>query len=160
MPLMTYRNSRMNIDRFIEIIDAYGSKPEHWPSDEREKASALLAVSEKAQHYQHQASALDALLDKTPAPELPITLQQRVIAQVAGNENLNMWQCLAQWLFGQRPYEHILRPTLMFLLPLLIGLLIGFSLPFMQDSPSLPDDIIATEENHLLALDVSTDMWE
>ncbi len=83
-----------------------------------------------------------------------------MIAQVAGNENLNMWQCLAQWLFGQRPYEHILRPTLMFLFPLLIGLLIGFSLPFMQDSPSLPDDIIATEENHLLALDVSTDMWE
>ena len=57
--------------RFRDLIGAYGADPRRWPPDERAEAEALLARSPEAAALQRTAAALDALLDRAPAPAAP-----------------------------------------------------------------------------------------
>ncbi len=54
----------MGLDRFRELMDAYGAEPARWPANERAAAEALLAVNTEAAQLRKRAGALDALLDK------------------------------------------------------------------------------------------------
>jgi hypothetical protein len=58
----------MNMDRFQELLDAYGAEPARWPEAERDAASALLADSGEARARLAEARALDELLDRAGAP--------------------------------------------------------------------------------------------
>jgi hypothetical protein len=61
----------MKLDRFTELLDAYGAEPRRWPSGERGAAQALLDVSAEARARLAAAAALDALLDQAAAAEAP-----------------------------------------------------------------------------------------
>jgi hypothetical protein len=54
----------MKLDRFTELLDAYGAEPRRWPPAERAAAQAFLAVSAEARGRLAAAAALDALLDQ------------------------------------------------------------------------------------------------
>jgi len=54
----------MGLDRFRELMDAYGAEPARWPANERAAAEALLAINAEAAQLRERAGALDALLDK------------------------------------------------------------------------------------------------
>lgn len=76
----------MNIDRFSELLDAWGADPAQWPdAAERRAAATLLAASATAQRLQREAAAFDALLQRAPLPVLEPSdaLRQRILAQVA-----------------------------------------------------------------------------
>lgn len=75
----------MNIDRFNDLLDAYGAELDHWPADEQRAATALLGSSSEARAAQRRAAADDALLLRAGLPELEPSdaLRRRVLAQVA-----------------------------------------------------------------------------
>lgn len=71
----------MLLERFRELMDAYGGDPRRWPPAERPPAAALLAASAEARALLAEAAALDRLLDEAP-PSAPATLDaERLIAR-------------------------------------------------------------------------------
>jgi hypothetical protein len=76
----------MNLDRFIDLLDAYGADLDGWPQAELAAATALLAALPEAREAQRRAAAEDALLLRAELPEIEPSdaLRQRVLAQVAG----------------------------------------------------------------------------
>ncbi len=75
----------MNLERFTELLDAYGADLDRWPASEQPAATALLTERADAREAQRRAAAVDTLLLRTdlPAIEPSDALRQRVLAQVA-----------------------------------------------------------------------------
>lgn len=75
----------MNMDRFIDLLDAYGADLDHWPQNEQAAATAMLAARSDAREAQRRAAAVDALLLRAALPEIEPSeaLRQRVLNQVA-----------------------------------------------------------------------------
>ena len=72
----------MNLERFRELMDAYGGDPRRWPPMERGPAAELLAASAEARAMLAEAAALDRLLDGAPSMA-PVALDaERLIAHV------------------------------------------------------------------------------
>lgn len=75
----------MNLERFTELLDAYGADLDRWPASEQAAATALLTDRADAREAQRRAAAVDTLLLRTGLPEIQPSdaLRQRVLAQVA-----------------------------------------------------------------------------
>ena len=71
----------MGLDRFRELLDAYGGEPARWPANERAAAEALMAGNTEAARLRIRAAALDALLDKAADPASVIDAD-RLIASI------------------------------------------------------------------------------
>jgi hypothetical protein len=70
----------MNIQRFEQLVEAYGADPKRWPEGEREAARALAhAQAEHCGPLLEAAHALDQALDCAPAGAPSIALRERVI---------------------------------------------------------------------------------
>lgn len=72
--------SALSIERFQQLVEAYGAEPRRWPTDERAAALALLVCSDEARHICEEARALDALLDALPGQEASPALHARILA--------------------------------------------------------------------------------
>ncbi len=73
----------MNLDRFAELLAAYGTNPAQWPQDERAAAEALAQASSTARQLLQEAEALDALLmQRAPMPAFSPDLAARILAQL------------------------------------------------------------------------------
>jgi len=72
--------NEMTLDRLGELFDAYGARPERWPSAERAAALALLFASREARARRDAAAALDTMLDRAPAPNPAPELADRILA--------------------------------------------------------------------------------
>lgn len=79
---MTNDAPMMTLDRFAQLISAYGADAGRWPNDERAGAHALLAHSAEAQAMLETERALDVLLDAVPPPQPSASLQARIMAGV------------------------------------------------------------------------------
>jgi hypothetical protein len=75
----------MNLERFLDLLDAYGADLDHWPTNERGAAIAFLAARPDAREAQRRAAAVDTQLLRAGLPEIDPSeaLRQRVLAQVA-----------------------------------------------------------------------------
>lgn len=73
----------MGLDRFRELVEAYGGEPGRWPANERGAAEALLADNAEATRLLRHAAALDAMLDTAILPEAAFDAE-RLIAAVTG----------------------------------------------------------------------------
>lgn len=69
----------MDMQRFSEILKAYGGNPRHWPMYEREAALQVLQCSLEAKNLQREALLLDRLLNAAPMPEISSALQKRIL---------------------------------------------------------------------------------
>lgn len=70
----------MSLERFAEIVAAYGAEPRAWPEAERDAALALCAQSPSAREIRDEAGALDALLADSEAPKADLALESRIMA--------------------------------------------------------------------------------
>jgi ferric-dicitrate binding protein FerR (iron transport regulator) len=70
----------MNAERFEQLIDAYGARPERWPEDERAAAEQWLAATPAAAARLDEARALDAALDAWTLPPASAVLREKVVA--------------------------------------------------------------------------------
>lgn len=71
----------MNIERLVEILDAYGGDPLRWPVGERLAAQGLAARDPRAAALVAEAEALDALFDAAPSEDPSAALVARVMAR-------------------------------------------------------------------------------
>jgi hypothetical protein len=70
----------MTLARLTELVDAYGARPDAWPSAERNAAELLLRESAEAQRVIANAETFDSLLDDYEvADEVSPALRARVL---------------------------------------------------------------------------------
>lgn len=73
----------MKLERFTELLAAYGGSLGRWPENERKGAEALLAESSDARAALAEAGRLDRLLDEAPNPTArldPAMIAARAVA--------------------------------------------------------------------------------
>jgi hypothetical protein len=70
----------MTLERFADLVGAYGARPERWPDAERAAALALLDRSPQARTRLAEAARLDAALDVVPATPPAPDLAARILA--------------------------------------------------------------------------------
>ncbi|NJC40168.1 hypothetical protein GGQ87_000426 [Brevundimonas alba] len=71
----------MTAERFHALVAAYGADRRHWPEDERAAAEAFAAAhADVAAPALDDADALDALLHRSPTPQVSMALRDRVLA--------------------------------------------------------------------------------
>lgn len=134
--------SRVDLERFAAIVDAYGAESSAWPSDEREAAIELLASSEEAVRLRDEAAALDAFLDVVPVVEPSATLRSRILEQ-APRPALSWaerWSRIAEavWPFGPR-----WQPAMALAAAVVLGVGVGVIVPqaSTSDTDSVTTDI-------------------
>jgi hypothetical protein len=70
------------LDRFRELLDAYGAEPRRWPASERAMAETLLAQMREARDLRAAAAATDALLDRATPIAPPIIDAEILIGRI------------------------------------------------------------------------------
>jgi hypothetical protein len=60
------------LDRFRELLEAYGAEPRRWPASERVMAEQLLAGDSQARTMRAKAAGIDELLDRVTPLSPPI----------------------------------------------------------------------------------------
>ena len=74
----------MTAERFLALVAAYGADRRRWPGAERAAAEAFAAAHpETAGPALAEADDLDALLHRSPTPQVPMELRDRVLAAAA-----------------------------------------------------------------------------
>jgi hypothetical protein len=133
----------MNLERFADLIAAYGTDPRRWPAAERRAAETLLAASAAAQQLVRDAAEFDGLLAAMPLPviEPSIDLHNRIMAQAMAQPKPPGWRSQIAEAFGLLFPAGRMMPQLAALtLALAIGVGAGFAniLPVdTQDSSDL-----------------------
>ena len=72
----------MNRDRFLAILEAYGSEPRRWPAEERAAAAAYAQDDPEAARALRAAAFLDGVLDES-RPLAPSPAMRRRVAEAA-----------------------------------------------------------------------------
>ena len=119
----------MNREAFEDLLDQYGSAEDNWPASRREAITALLERDEKARRALRAARDLDLALASFQ-PAIP-DLSQRIMAAIP----LSLADRALAWLFPGGGAS-LLRPVLASSLPLMLGAVLGLSLPLPGDEPS------------------------
>ena len=122
-------------ERFDRIIEAYGTRPERWPAEERAAALTYLHSNARAQELVASYSALDDLLDDYQVDGLT-SLQQHVLVQTAIVSESTVLDRMLDWLLprSERVVAWLWRPALVACLPLLCGLYLGSHFSFGIDN--------------------------
>ena len=71
----------MELERFRQLIEAYGAEPARWPAAEREAARRLAASDARAAAMLAEAAGLDRLLDQAAPLAPPIVDAEALIAR-------------------------------------------------------------------------------
>lgn len=72
----------MGLDRFRELLDAYGAEPRRWPANERATAEALAAQRPEARELRARAAVIDGLLDRATPLAPPIIDAEALIGRI------------------------------------------------------------------------------
>jgi hypothetical protein len=70
----------MTLQRFAQIVDAYGAEPRAWPEDEREAALGFCAGDSEAQRLREEAKDLDVMLAECGPIAPSRALEDRIMA--------------------------------------------------------------------------------
>lgn len=74
----------MTAERFLALVAAYGADRRRWPDGERAAAEAFAATRAGISHPAlADADAVDALLCRSPTPQVSTALRDRVLAAAA-----------------------------------------------------------------------------
>ena len=136
----------MNIDRFQQLLDAYGASVDRWPVEERQAATLLLDASEEAKARQDRAARLDEVLDAHRV-EVPEPLRDKIIAATRDH---GLPERFLDWLVPDRDrvVSQLWRPALAASLPLALGIALG-SIAWPDNTTN---DEVWKEEIYLMAL--------
>ena len=140
----------MTLTRFSQLVAAYGGDSQHWPLEEQIAAAQLLEISAEARQLQQAAMNLDELLNQVSTVPPSVKLRNRILAAIPPPKqpDFDIWQWLSELLFSTTFSEHIWRPTFTLLIPLILGIVMGFSLASLTNSVTWEID----EELNLLGL--------
>ncbi|MBQ63132.1 MAG: hypothetical protein CMQ19_13820 [Gammaproteobacteria bacterium] len=136
----------MNIRRFQQLLDAYGTREKNWPAEEREAARALLNSDAECASLVQQYQSLDEHLDEY-VTRMPPGLGQRILSQLPAP----LIDRIIGWLIPDVSSQ-IWQPAIAGSLLLILGMIIGASMmgSFLDDAGSESN---WDEEIYLFALD-------
>lgn len=92
----------MTAERFLALTAAYGADRRRWPESERAAAEAFAAAhADAARPILAEADAVDALLHRSPTPQVSMALRDRVLAAAsAGGRAGRIWIDRLSLAFG------------------------------------------------------------
>lgn len=138
---MSHRNPTGNgLDqkRFEQMLAAYGSHPDAWPTEHRQGAQALLEASAECRQLLAQEAVLDGMLDQAPAHEPSRGLRQRVLD--AAPRVSNSWaQRLDRWASGLWPLGRSWQPVGVLAVAAALGIVAGFQLTALDPEQDAAD---------------------
>lgn len=74
----------MTAERFLALVAAYGADRRRWPDSERAAAEAFAAAhADISRPGLAEADAVDALLHRSPTPQVSMALRDRVLTAAA-----------------------------------------------------------------------------
>ncbi len=136
----------MNIERFQQILDAYGSREDNWPREERQAAQLLLQSNTECVSLLRRCHSVDDYLDEY-VPRVPPALRQKILQRLPGS----IIDTIVNWLIPDVRSD-FWRPVIAGSLLLVMGVMLGTStLGDLLDSTAVDDNW--EEEIYLLALD-------
>ena len=136
----------MNIERFQQILDAYGSREDNWPREERQAAQLLLQSNTECVSLLRRCPSVDDYLDEY-VPRVPSALRQKILQRLPGS----IIDTIVNWLIPDVRSD-FWRPVIAGSLLLVMGVMLGTStLGDLLDSTAVDDNW--EEEIYLLALD-------
>ena len=136
----------MNIERFQQILDAYGSREDNWPREERQAAQLLLQSNTECVSLLRRCHSVDDYLDEY-VPRVPSALRQKILQRLPGS----IIDTIVNWLIPDVRSD-FWRPVIAGSLLLVMGVMLGTStLGDLLDSTAVDDNW--EEEIYLLALD-------
>ncbi|MCH7742063.1 MAG: hypothetical protein IIB71_05300 [Proteobacteria bacterium] len=136
----------MNIERFQQILDAYGARVDNWPREERQAAQLLLQSNTECVSLLRRYHSVDDYLDEY-VPRVPSALRQKILQRLPGS----IIDTIVNWLIPDVRSD-FWRPVIAGSLPLVMGVMLGTStLGDLLDSTAVDDNW--EEEIYLLALD-------
>jgi hypothetical protein len=146
----------MSLQRFIELVDAYGSDSRRWPESERDAASLFHEQNEQAQQILSEAERLDNGLDAWMVPAFD-GLESRLTNQPLPLRRSGVLERLTRWILPQpgQVVSQLWRPALAASLPLMLGLYMGIQLE--PDGGLYGADIytVSSEEDELYLISLS-----
>jgi len=136
----------MNLQRFAEILDAYGAEPKHWPLAERDAARALLRDSAEARDLAARAARLDAVLDSAE----PVAVPAHLVGRVLASRNATSPAGARRWLW---------RPAFAIALSAFLGVGLGLTVPIISygDETDVTTEIAAIWLGDNDVLDLTTE---
>ncbi len=136
----------MNIKRFQQLLEAYGTREENWPREEREAARMLLQSNSECERLFQQYQQLDGYLDEY-VTRIPAGLSEKILSGLP----MPLVDRIISWLIPDVKSE-IWKPAIAGSLPLVVGVILGTStLGSLLDAAEPTDNW--EEEIYLLALD-------
>ena len=119
----------MNETEFVARLDRWGADLARWPQDDAHQARLLLAASEAARARHAEATAVARLLTAAlPANSFDVArIRSSVLRRLA--EPVSRFDKLIDWLLPGGGWAQVLRPAVVALVPLVLGLSLGIALP-------------------------------
>lgn len=139
----------LSMQRFEQLIEAYGTDPQRWPPGERQAALQLLETLPDAAQLMQQSAWLDEALDHFDVPAFD-QLGGRILAQPLPARRMGILEQLMRWLVPpvSASVTEWWRPAALACLPLAMGLLMGLQVDVFTD-PFADLYGVATEETEL-----------
>ena len=128
---------RLSLERFADLVDAYGARPERWPAAERPAALALLTDSGEARALRDQAETVDTLLDQALVQDPSPALAERILAAAPLYSSSAMGPTVREgitdrvrhWLRRTLPKTTDWRDVTALATSLLVGVALGYLTP-------------------------------
>jgi hypothetical protein len=134
-------SKEVDLDRFAELVDAYGAEPSAWPERERPGALRLLEHSEEAVRLLEEAAELDSWLADVVEVEPSMALRDRILDATPRPRRTwaERWAHVAEavWPFGPS-----WQPATALAASVVLGLTFGFTLP----QETVEDDLTVVAE--------------
>lgn len=166
----------MNLQRFSQIISAYGAKIESWPIEERHEAAEFLQRNSEAQKLIKVEMLLDQQLDDHSPEDIDVLrLTNNIVTMIAEQTESDLQSelqselrskkqpttlsgfldHLLDWLLPVEPIQ-FWRPALAASLPLIVGGLLGMNI----DTSQLDSSDYWEDELEIMAIASSTSFNE
>ena len=144
----------MNLDRFSQIVAAYGARTEVWPIEERDAAVNFMDSNTEAQKLIQYELILDQQLDQfDPANSNLDALKSRIVATIVSEQRgqSNLLDRILAWVLPENPIQ-LWRPALAASCPLIIGIMIGMNIDMNMDVSQINTSESWDEEFCIMAL--------
>ena len=140
----------ISLQRFEQLLDAYGASPQRWPDHERAAALQLLEQSSPAADLWQSAQWLDQQLDQLPAPDF-MYLNTTLLTGPLPVRHKKWTDQLLEWLMPAQARSAAVfwRPAALACVPLMMGLAVGNQLEIFSDVDTTDLYSVDMEETEL-----------